>query len=182
MKPAEITQIQAEADLIYSSEKVEAAIEKMSREITAVLEDKNPVVLCLMIGAIIPAGKLLPLLNFPLQVEYVHATRYQGETNGGTLHWIRKPTISLHDRHVLIIDDILDEGTTLMAMVEECERHQAKTIKTAVLADKQLNRERNFGKADFTGLTVPNRYLFGYGMDYKEYLRNAPGIYAVKGL
>lgn len=182
MNLAEITRIQAEADLIYSSEEVEAAIDKMSREITIALEDKNPVILCLVIGGIILTGKLFPLLNFPLQLEYVHATRYQGETNGGALHWIRKPTISLQDRHVLIVDDILDEGITLTAMIKECENNQAKSIYTAVLADKQLDRERMLKKADFTGLTVPNRYLFGYGMDYKEYLRNAPGIYAVKGL
>ncbi|MCK5499004.1 MAG: hypoxanthine-guanine phosphoribosyltransferase [Gammaproteobacteria bacterium] len=182
MDPAEIKRIQAEADLIHSPEAVEAAIEKMGREITAVLSDKNPVILCLMIGGIIPTGKLLPLLNFPLQVEYIHATRYRGKTRGGELYWIRKPTISLQDRHVLIVDDILDEGTTLMAMVKECKNNQAKTIRTAVLADKQLDKERNFKKADFTGVTVPDRYLFGYGMDYKEYLRNAPGIYAVKGL
>jgi len=182
MNLAEITRIQAEADLIYSPAEVEAAIEKMSREITAVLEDKNPIILCLMIGGVVPTGKLLPLLNFPLQVEYVHATRYQGETNGGALHWIRKPTISLQDRHILIVDDILDEGKTLAAMVEECENSQAKTVQTAVLADKQLDRERCFKAADFTGLKVPNRYVFGYGMDYKEYLRNAPGIFAVKGL
>ena len=182
MNLAEITRIQAEADLIYSAAEVEAAIEKMSREITAVLEDKNPIILCLMIGGVVPTGKLLPLLNFPLQVEYVHATRYRGETNGGTLHWIRKPSLSLQDRHVLIVDDILDEGNTLAAMVEECKNNQAKTIQTAVLADKQLDRERSFIQADFTGVKVPNRYVFGYGMDYKEYLRNAPGIYAVKGL
>jgi len=182
MDPEEIKRIQAEADLIHSPEAVEAAIEKMGREITAVLSDKNPVILCLMIGGIIPTGKLLPLLNFPLQVEYIHATRYRGKTRGGELYWIRKPTISLQDRHVLIVDDILDEGTTLMAMVKECKNNQAKIIRTAVLADKQLDKERNFKKADFTGVTVPDRYLFGYGMDYKEYLRNAPGIYAVKGL
>ena len=179
MDLAEITRIQAEADLIYSATEVEAAIEKLAEDITLVLADKNPILLCLMIGGVVLTGKLLPLLNFPLQVEYVHATRYQGETNGGTLHWIRKPTISLQDRHVLIVDDILDEGRTLKAMVEECKNSQAKTIKTAVLADKQLNRERCFKQADFTGMTVPNRYVFGYGMDYKEYLRNAPGIYAV---
>ncbi|MCH8163104.1 MAG: hypoxanthine-guanine phosphoribosyltransferase [Proteobacteria bacterium] len=182
MNPAEIIQVQAEADLIYSYEEVEAAIKKMSQEITAVLADKNPVILCLMIGGIIPTGKLLPLLNFPLQVEYVHVSRYRGRTRGGALHWIRKPTISLQDRHVLIVDDILDEGTTLMAIVEECKNNQAKTIHTAVLADKQLDKERKFKKADFTGVTVPDRYVFGYGMDYKEYLRNAPGIYAVKEL
>jgi len=182
MSLAEMIRVQAEADLIYSSEEIEAAIERMAGEITLALTEKNPVILCLMIGGVVFTGKLLPLLNFPLQLDYIHATRYQGEINGGTLHWIRKPTIELQDRHVLIVDDILDEGTTLKAIVEECERQQVKTIQTAVLADKQLNRERTFEKADFTGVTVPNRYVFGYGMDYKEYLRNAPGIYAVKNL
>ena len=182
MELTEIIRIQAEADLIYSSEEIEAAIVRMAGEITLALAEKNPVILCLMIGGVVPTGKLLPLLNFPLQVEYVHATRYQGETNGGALHWIRKPSIPLADRHILIVDDILDEGTTLLAIIEECKNNQAKTIQTAVLADKQLNRERTFKQADFTGVTVPNRYLFGYGMDYKEYLRNAPGIYAVKNL
>ena len=182
MNQTEITRILAEADLIYSSAELEAAIEEMGREITKVLADKNPIIICLMIGGIVPTGKLLPLLHFPLQVEYVHATRYQGETNGGALHWIRKPTLSLQNRHVLIVDDILDEGTTLTAIIKECENNQAKSIHTAVLADKQLDKERSFKKADFTGVTVPNRYVFGYGMDYKEYLRNAPGIYAVKGL
>jgi len=179
MNLAEITRIQTEADLIYSSAEVEAAIEKMAEDITLVLAEKNPVVLCLMIGGVVLTGKLLPLLNFPLQVDYVHATRYQGETNGGTLHWIRKPSLSLQGRHILIVDDILDEGNTLKAMVEECKSNKATTIHTAVLVDKQLDRERSFKQADFTGLTVPNRYVFGYGMDYKEYLRNAPGIYAV---
>lgn len=180
MDLAEIKRVQAEAELIYSFAEVEAAIDKMGSEITAVLADKNPVILCLMVGAVVPTGKLLPLLNFPLQVEYVHATRYNGKTRGGTLRWIRKPEIDIKDRHVLIIDDILDEGTTLSAMIEECKRNHANSIHTAVLVDKQLGRTRNFKQADFTGLTVPNRYVFGYGMDYKEYLRNAPGIFAVK--
>ena len=149
MELTEITRIQAEADLIYSSDEIEAAIEKMAEEITVVLADKNPIILCLMMGAVIPVGKLLPLLQFPLQVEYVHATRYQGETRGGELRWIRKPEISLQDRHILIVDDILDEGTTLMAIVEECKSIRAKSIQTAVLADKQLNRERSFKNADF---------------------------------
>lgn len=180
MNLTEITRIQAEADLIYSSTEVEIAIAKMAEKISIVLKDKNPIVICLMVGGIILTGKLLPLLGFPLQVEYLHATRYQGEISGNTLHWIKKSTFPLQGRHVLIIDDILDEGTTLASVVWACEKHQAKTIQTAVLVDKQLNRERDFKKADFTGLLVPNRYIFGYGMDYKEYLRNAPGIYAVK--
>lgn len=178
----EIETVQAGADLLYSADNVEAVLDRMAGEITQVLADKNPVILCLMIGAVIVTGKLLPRLNFPMQLEYVHATRYRGTTSGGTLQWVKSPSISLEGRTVLVIDDILDEGITLTSLIEECRKLNAAKIYTAVLADKQIGKQRSLARADFTGLTLPNRYVFGYGMDYKGYLRNAPGIYAVKGL
>ena len=175
----ESEQVYAEAELLYSAAEVEAAIDNMARAITGELKNKNPVVLCLMIGAVIIVGTILTKLNFPLQLEYVHATRYQG-TTGGNMQWVRSPSVPLRDITVLIIDDILDEGVTLTAMIEECKKAEAAKIYTAVLADKQIKKPRNLKKADFTGLTIPDHYVFGYGMDYKSYLRNAPGIYAVK--
>ena len=176
----EIEQVFAEAELLYSADEVDAAINKMAREISQALKDKNPVVLCLMIGAVIPVGKLLPKLQFPLQLEYVHASRYRGETSGGDIDWIKRPALDLQGRVVLIIDDILDEGITLAAIIDECHKLGASDIYTAVLVDKQIEHGKNIQKADFTGLTVPDRYVFGCGMDYKSYLRNYPGIYAVK--
>lgn len=174
----EAEQVYAKAQLLYSAAEVEAAIDRMARAITDELDDKNPVVLCLMIGAVIIVGKILTKLNFPLQLEYVHATRYQG-TSGGNLQWVRSPSVSLKGRTVLIIDDILDEGVTLTTIIEECKKSEAAKIYTAVLADKQIKKPRTLKQADFTGLAVPDHYVFGYGMDYKGYLRNAPGIYAV---
>ena len=176
----EAEQIFRDAQLLYSAAEVETAIDNMASAITGELKDKNPVVLCLMIGAVIVVGKLLPKLHFPLQLEYVHATRYQGATTGGSMHWLRSPSVPLKDRTVLIVDDILDEGVTLTTMIEECRKLQAALIYTAVLADKQIKKPRPLEKADFTGLSIPDYYVFGYGMDYKSYLRNAPGIYAVK--
>ena len=114
----EIEQVFAEAELLYSADEVDAAINKMAREISQALKDKNPVVLCLMIGAVIPVGKLLPKLQFPLQLEYVHASRYRGETSGGDIDWIKRPALDLQGRVVLIIDDILDEGITLAAIID----------------------------------------------------------------
>ncbi len=184
-KPEHIKEIEtvlAEADLLYSAAEVDAAIDRMAEEITAVLADKNPVILCLMVGAVIPVGMLMPRLNFPLQIDYVHATRYQGKTTGGEITWLKSPELDIKDRCVLIVDDILDKGITLASMIAECKKLNAAGIYTAVLIDKKFDKIRVFPKADFTGLTIPNRYVFGYGMDYKDYLRNAPGIYAVKGL
>lgn len=177
-KEAEL--VLSEADILYSAAEVDAAIEKMAKEITAELCDKNPIVLCLMVGAVIPVGKLLPLLHFPLQLEYVHATRYRGDTRGGELHWIRKPEIDMKNRNMLIVDDILDEGITLKTIRDICQSAGAQNIYTAVLVEKLIEKQREIPGADFTGLTVPDRYVFGCGMDYKNYLRNCPGIYAVK--
>jgi hypoxanthine phosphoribosyltransferase len=178
----EIETVQAQAELLYSAAEVDAAINRMAQEITAKLAGKNPVVICPMVGAVVLAGMLLPKLDFPLQVDYVHVSRYQGKTSGGEITWLKHPDIDIRDRCVLVVDDILDEGMTLASMVEEFKKLNTAEIHTAVLADKQIGKERAFKKADFTGLTIPNRYVFGYGMDYKNYLRNAPGIYAVKGL
>ncbi len=168
------------AELLYSAEQVETALDEMAARINRELHDKNPVVLCLMIGAVIVTGRLLPRLRFPLQVQYLHASRYRGETSGSELKWTREPDTSIRDRSVLIIDDILDEGITLKSVIDECRRAGAKQTYTAVLVDKQINKPKQFSKVDFTGLSVPDKYVFGYGMDYKEYLRNCDGIYAVR--
>lgn len=173
--------VYAEADCLYDRGAVEGAIENMAVEITENLEGKNPLVLSVMSGAMIPAGILLSHLNFPLHIDYIHATRYRGDTTGGELDWRVYPRYALKDRAVLIIDDILDEGLTLQAIIEHCRAEGAAEVYSAVLVQKQ--HERNVGVgADFVGLEVEDRYVFGYGMDYKEYWRNAPGIFAVKGL
>ncbi|HGN3348776.1 TPA: phosphoribosyltransferase family protein [Pseudomonas aeruginosa] len=87
------------------------------------------------------------------------------------------------DRDVLIIDDILDEGHTLSAIIDFCKHAGARAVHTAVLVDKEHERKaRPDLKASFTGLYCADRYVFGYGMDYKGYWRNAAGIFAVKGL
>jgi len=168
------------ADLLYNANEVEQAITKMSVAITHELKETNPLILPIMIGGLVLAGRLIPQLNFPLQIDYIHATRYRSSTSGSELNWLKKPEKSLQDRTILLIDDILDEGITLAAIIEYCYDAGAKKILTAVLAEKILNKDKPINNADFTGLTVPNRYVFGYGMDYHEYHRNAPGIYALK--
>jgi len=178
--PQEAFAAYAEADQLYTAQQVEQALERMAQEISGRLRDSNPLVLCVMLGGMIPAGQLLSRLEFPLQLDYIHATRYRGKTSGGELHWIARPSTPLKDRVVLVIDDILDEGKTLAAIVDECKVLGAREVYTAVLVDKRHDRKQGM-TASFTGLEVEDRYVFGCGMDYKGYLRNLPGIYAVKG-
>lgn len=180
VSPEQVRRVYEEADRLYSPEQVEAAIDRMAGAISAELAQKNPLVLAVMSGAMIPAGILLSRLDFPLQLDYIHASRYRGTTAGGKLEWRVAPRFSLAGRCVLVIDDILDEGLTLQAILQSCREQGASEVRSAVLVKKL--HERNVGiEADYVGLEVEDRYVFGYGMDYKEYLRNAPGIFAVKG-
>ncbi len=181
MNNQEYKKIRAEADCLYSSVEVNAALDKMAQAITEKLSDCNPLILCVLTGAIIPTGYLLTRLNFPLQLDYLHATRYGDTTSGGKLDWMSQQNYPLQGRDVLIVDDILDEGVTLKAIVEHCENAGAASVSSAVLVEKCHDRKIGI-KADFVGLQTEDRYLFGYGMDYKGYLRNADGIFAVKGL
>jgi hypoxanthine phosphoribosyltransferase len=169
------------AKCCYTKQQVEQAIDKMAIDITLQLKDKNPLLLCVMSGGLIVTGQLLLRLDFLLHYDYIHATRYQGETRGGELHWLSRPSHSLVNRHVLIIDDIFDEGITLSELVNYCEAEGAATVQTAVLVEKLHNR-KHFKSADYVGLQVEDRYVFGYGMDFHGYLRNLPGIYAVKDI
>ena len=128
----------------------------------------------------IPTGHLLSRLNFPLEVDYIHATRYRGTTRGGDLHWLVEPRQSLKDRTVLIIDDIMDGGLTLAAIMDYCAQNGAKKVYSGVMVSKNRTREPGVEREpDFVGLKTEDKYLFGFGLDYEEYLRNAPGIYAV---
>ena len=180
---AHIRQVMAQADCLYNEAQIETAIEQVAGAINGELAERNPVVFCVMNGGLIFTGKLLPKLNFPLELSYLHATRYRSETTGGELFWKAKPEISFIDRDVLIIDDILDEGHTLGAIIDFCRHAGASRVYTAVLIDKDHQRKaRPDLQADFIGLQCVDRFIFGYGMDYKGYWRNAPGIYAVKGL
>jgi len=175
----EIKNIQETADLLYNEQQVEAALDKMAKQINELLADLNPLILCVINGGIVVAGKLITRLTIPLTLDAINASRYQNNTLGGNVEWLLKPKTPIKNRNLLIIDDILDEGLTLLAIKDYCLEQGAASVYSAVLLDKNLGRVKPVS-VDFIGLEVENRYLFGYGMDYKGYLRNAPGIYACK--
>jgi len=173
----EIKQVEENATLLHTEEEVEQAIGKMAASINLELKEANPVFLCVMNGGLVVAGKLLTQLNFPLTIDAVNASRYGNQTNGSEIRWKQKPAINLEGRVVLLVDDILDEGITLAAIKQYCQEQGARKIYSAVLIDKKINKPKPL-KADFVGLEVEDHYLYGYGMDYKGYLRNAAGIFA----
>ena len=180
LTPEQAVEAWSRADLLHSAAAVESALDHMAASISERLSNADPIVLTVMTGGVVPAGLLLPRLGFPLVLDYVHATRYRGQTAGGRLHWIQRPSQPLGGRVLLLVDDILDQGITLAEIARDCREQGAIEVLSAVLVEKRHERKNDF-RADFVGLEVEDRYVFGYGMDYKGYLRNANGIYAVAG-
>jgi len=168
-----------DADLLLSAQDVNNAIAGMATQITADIGDTKPLVLCVMGGGVVFTGQLLPQLNFPLEFDYVQASRYHNNTEGQHLVWKVMPGDNVKGRTVLVLDDILDEGHTLAAIKEQCLQLGAKTVVIAVLVEKVLNKTKPI-KADYVGLQVPDRYVFGCGMDVYGWWRNLPAIYALK--
>ena len=177
--PQQARDLLATADLIHSAETVAAAVARVAAEITEKLGDTNPVMLCVMSGGVPFAGQLMTLLQFPLDFDYLHVTRYGQDTAGGALSWRAAPWTSVKGRTVLVVDDILDEGVTLAAVHERMLQLGATACYTAVVADK-LNGKQKPISSDFVALTVPDRFVFGYGMDARGAWRNLPAIYAMK--
>jgi len=169
-----------QADCLYTRDQVEQAIDNLAAELLPAVADRDPLLLCVMNGGIAFTGRLMIRLPCPLELDYVHASRYRGKLSGAGLQWIHYPETPVAGRCVVLLDDILDEGDTLAGIRDWCSGQGAETVLTAVLVDKQHERRSSrLPIADYTALYAEDRYLFGYGMDCREYWRNAPGIYAL---
>jgi hypoxanthine phosphoribosyltransferase len=176
----ELNKVKNTASCLYSHEDIQIAISRMADAINATMSDKNPVVLCVINGGIVTAGHLLTQLTFDLMLDSILVSRYQNSTSGTSeISWLYTPKTQIRDRHVLIVDDILDEGITLKAIKDWCYEQGVKSVSCAVLLDKVLDKSKPV-TADYIGLTVDNQYLYGFGLDYKSYLRNINGIFACK--
>jgi len=171
--------ILGQSDLLYSMDDINHAMDQLARELVHDYADKNPIMLCVLNGAVMTAGHLLPRLSFKLELDYIHASRYGDKTVGGELLWRAEPTIKLEDRHVVLIEDIYDEGITVAALREYCRKAGALSVRCVALLDKK-RPEKVTPLPEYIGLTVPDRYVFGFGMDVEGYWRNVPAIYAMK--
>jgi hypoxanthine phosphoribosyltransferase len=176
----EAEQILGTADCLHDAAAVQAAYDRLAAAITREYAGKDPLFLCVMIGGLVPTAEIIKRLDFAFELDYLHATRYRGATSGGGLVWKRQPDQAIAGREVLVIDDILDEGHTLVAIRKALLEFKPAGLKIAVLAEKLHDRRATGAHAEFIGLAVADRYVFGCGMDYRNYYRQLPGIWAVK--
>lgn len=176
--PPEVLAARERAELVASAAEVAVAVDRLAVRLALDLADANPWLLTVMHGALPFAGALLPRLNFPLEVGYVHVGRYRDATRGGQLDWHARPDYPIAGRTVLFVDDVLDRGETLAELVRWAREQGAEAVATAVLVSKRIDQPRPV-EADYVALECPDRYLFGCGMDFKGYWRNLPAIYAL---
>jgi hypoxanthine phosphoribosyltransferase len=162
------------AECLYTAEEVITAIDRLAVRVTVALAEADPLLLCVLNGGLPFTSALMQRLQFPLTLSYVHVGRYGDATSGGALTWHARPQADLKDRHVVLVDDILDEGVTLAALEAWCFAAGASAVSSAVLLEKGEG-----GRATFAALSCPDRYVFGWGMDFEGYWRNLPAIYAL---
>lgn len=167
------------AELLFSMTEIEQQISQLAKQLNQDYQDLNPLVLCVMNGSVVTLGHLLPKLSFPLQLDYIHATRYRDKRIGADLLWQSRPTTELANRHVLLIEDIFDEGYTLDGLRAFCLQAGASSVRCLALVNK-LHDRKQAQLPEYLGLEVADRYVFGFGMDVDGYWRNAPGIFAVR--
>ena len=169
--------LQTAERIVYAAE-IDATVQRLANEISARVADACPLVVSVMGGGVVFTGRILPLLRFPLEFDYVHVTRYGDALAGGRIEWVVRPRTPVRERVVLVLDDILDEGNTLAAIREGFLADGAREVYNAVFAEKEIGRPKPIS-ADFVGVRLPDRYVFGFGMDVRGAWRNLPDIYAM---
>jgi len=179
LAPQQAWEVLGSAEEVCSAATVAQTVKRIAAEITRVLAEDYPLVLSVMGGAVVFTGQLLPLLRFPLDYDYLHLTRYGNATTGGRIEWKVFPLEAVAGRVVLVVDDILDEGYTMAEIRTRILAAGARRCYCAVFADKDIGRSKPIA-ADFIGVRLPNRYVFGFGMDINGAWRNLPEVYAVK--
>jgi hypoxanthine phosphoribosyltransferase len=175
----ELLKILEKSDVLISEHEIFQAIDTVAQQIEKILDKEVPILLCVMKGGIMFSAALMQRITSPMVLDYVHVDRYRNQTQGSSIHWYKEPDTSLTGRLVIIVDDILDEGYTLQELIAYCQKKGAKKVLSAVLLKKKLAITCTTVMADFVGLEVADRYVFGWGMDYKGYLRNLSSIYAI---
>jgi hypoxanthine phosphoribosyltransferase len=177
MNHTKLAKIKADAKIIIDQKEINLALDKLAKQIENDYQEKTPIFIVVLNGGLIFAGQLLPRIDILCEIDYCHATRYQGEQRGAELVWKSKPQTELSGRDVILVDDILDEGITLKLIEQYCFEQNAKSVKTLVLVEKEHHRKAYpEQRPDYCELVVPDQYVFGFGMDYSHYWRNTLDI------
>jgi len=170
---------QPKLTLLFTSDEIAATVKKLATEIRQDYRDKHPILIGVLKGSFIFMADLIRLLDFPLEVEFVRLSSYGGGKSPGKIKLVQDAQSNIKDRHVLVIEDIIDTGFTTAFVLEHLDKKKPASLKLCTLTDKPSRRKVTVN-IDYLGLTVPNKFIVGYGIDWNERFRYLPGIYTME--
>ena len=167
---------QAKLHSLFPRAEIEAAVSRLASEINKDYHDKNPLLLGILKGSFMFMADLIRHLDFPLEVEFVRLSSYgRGRASSGKVKMVQGLHSLIKGRHVLVIEDIVDTGLTTASFLNYLRKKKPASLKLCTLTDKPSRRQVPV-TIDYLGLTVPNKFLVGYGLDWDERFRNLPDI------
>ena len=168
------------AEVLVTKEEIKTVTEKLGKQLTLDYQDKTPIVIGLLKGAVYFMADLVREMDCPLETEFMDVSSYHGGTaSTGEITIVRDIASSVEGRHVLLVEDIIDTGRTLKEVVRLLTERGAASIKIVTLLDKKEARVVDI-EADYVGVEIPIKFVVGFGLDYKELYRNIPYIGVLK--
>ena len=166
--------------LLFTRDEIEATVKKLAAEIRQDYHDKHPILISVLKGSFMFMADLIRLLDFPLEVEFVRLSSYgHGSKTSGKIKLVQGVQSKIKDRHVLVIEDIIDTGLTTAFVLDYLGQEKPASLKLCTLTDKPARRKIPVN-IDYCGLTVPNKFIVGYGIDWNERFRHLPDIYTME--
>lgn len=161
--------------ILFHESTILSRLDELAHEIATDYRGKELTVIAILNGSFIFVADLLRRIPLPLQVDCLGVSSYHGTKSTGVVNFRQTTVAELRDRHVLILDDILDSGHTLHAIQERLAQEVPLSLRTCVLLRKQVARAREVD-ADYVAFDIPNEFVVGYGLDYNENYRNLPFV------
>ena len=166
--------------LLFTKDEIATTVSRLAAEISRDYQTKHPILIAVLKGSFVFLADLIRQLDFPLEIEFVRLSSYgRGTESSGKIRVIQRPQSEIKGRHVLVIEDIIDTGFTSVFLLDYLNRKKPASLKLCVLTDKPSRRQVPVN-IDYRGLTVPDKFIVGYGIDWDEKFRYLPDIYAVE--
>ena len=167
--------------ILLTEEQIKNRIKELGEILTAEYADKNPVIVGVLKGVVVFYADMIREIKVPCEMDFMWISSYSGTNSSGNMQVRRDVTVDIKDRHVLILEDIFDTGNSLDFTYRHLLSKEPASLKICTLLDKPERRREGITlKADYTGFTIPNEFVVGYGLDYNEHYRNLPYVGILK--
>ena len=167
-------------EVLITNEMIQTKCQELGKRITKDYDGKSPILVCLLKGGVPFMAELMKHIECDMEMDFIDVSSYDGINSTGTVRLVRDVNCDVANRHILLVDDIVDTGMTLTEVVKIFKERKAITVETVTLVDKPEGRKVLGMKPKYVGYPIPNRFVVGFGLDYNELYRNLPYIGILK--